>query len=328
MRRVVAPIALLASLLLAGRGAGGGPAEGPSAEDRVIVATVGGEPIYAGRVARMLRKATAGREVNPKVLPRLRARLLAELVDRRLVLAYARRTDSGADPSKVDEAVAALQAKLAAEGGSPVRFLEERSSTEAELRRQIHWELTWQKYLARYITEKRLAAYFQAHRREFDGTQISVSHILLRAPAGAGPGATADLVRRAGEIRQEILAGRVSFQEAAREHSAGPSGNRGGRLGWISRDGPMVEAFSRAAFKLQPGQLSRPLVTPFGVHLIRCDEVRPGRKQMDDVRPQLREALARELLAKLARLERRHTSVRYTGAAPYLKPETGELVPP
>ncbi len=38
----------------------------------------------------------------------------------------------------------------------------------------------WRKYVARYATDKRLATYFAAHHREYDGTQLVVSHILLR----------------------------------------------------------------------------------------------------------------------------------------------------
>ena len=108
----------------------------------------------------------------------------------------------------------------------------------------------------------------------------------------------------------------------------GPSAQDGGRLGLIARRGAMVEAFSRAAFALEVGQLSEPVPTRFGVHLIRCDEIKPGSKTMAEVRKELEEALAHELIDKLAQLERRHTPVKFTGKGPYFKPGTRELVLP
>ena len=200
--------------------------------------------------------------------------------------------------------------------------------TEADLKRQIEWDLTWKKFLARYLTDERLASYFNSHRREFDGTQISVSHILLRPKAGAGPQATAALVQQAQTIRREIASGKITFADAAKKYSTGPSRTAGGRLGFIARHGAMPERFSRAAFALETGQISKPIQTQSGVHLIRCNEIKPGTKKPADVRTELEEALAKELAKKLADLQRPHTPVTFTGTAPHFKPGTQDLIVP
>ena len=88
----------------------------------------------------------------------------------------------------------------------------------------------------------------------------------------------------------------------------------------------MVEAFSAAAFALAPGEISRPVVTPFGVHLIRCDGIHPGGKTLADVGEEVLAGLSRELLEKLAAAERRHTPVEYTGATAYFDPATRRLM--
>jgi parvulin-like peptidyl-prolyl isomerase len=299
----------------------------PAAEE-AVVATVGGEPIDRGDVERLLDRTVAGQEVNPAVLPVLQAQVLAEIVDRELVLAYARRTNSAPSEPQIDAALGELKARVTAQGKSLDQYLKERSMDEADLRRQVTWDLVWPKYAARYATEERLASYFAAHRREFDGTQISVSHVLLRPQAGTGPQAMDKLVEEARTLRDQITSGKLSFEEAARRHSAGPSARQGGKLGFINRRGPMVESFSRAAFALEPGQVSEPVVTRFGVHLIRCDEIKPGTGELNDVRDEVQEALARELLEKLARFEERHTPVEFTGKWPHFKPGTRELAVP
>jgi len=296
-------------------------AESPDAQHAVL-ARVGGESIYASDVARLLGTVTRDKQVNPAMLPALRSRLLRQIVDRRLVLSYARRTNSGASRAEVDAALAELESQFALRGRSLDEVLQERAMGKAHFRRRITWDLTWKKYLRRYVTESRLASYFDAHRRECDGTQLAVSHILLRPAAGADSAATAALVERAESIRRAIVSGETSFAEAAARHSAGPSRAGGGRLGLISRHGSMEEAFARAAFALQAGQVSRPVRTRFGVHLIRCDRIEPGDKQMPEVRPALKEALSRELLGKLARLERRYTKVEFTVPASHRPPAT------
>jgi len=299
-----------------------------AAADDVLVAAVGNDPIYARHVDRVLEQITGGGQVDRAVLPAVKAQVLAEIIDRRLVLAYARRTGTGAPPEQVEAALQAMVSQLAAEKRSLADELAKRGMAEADLRRQLAWNLTWPKYLARYATEARLEQHFAAHRPEFDGTELSVSHVLLAPPPGAGAGAIDELIRRAEAIRRQIDSGELTFEEAARRYSSGPSREQGGRLGLITRHGSMVESFSRAAFALGPGQISRPVTTRFGVHLIRVDEIRPGKKQLADVAEQVEESLARELMRKLADHERAHTPVRFTGRGSYFKPGSGELVTP
>ena len=103
-------------------------------------------------------------------------------------------------------ALAELQAKLKSQHRTLEDFLRAQSATQDDLRRQLAWNLVWEKYLARYVTAERLAAYFQEHRRELDGSRVSASQILLRpAPCRAGGGRVA--------------------REAGRRHS--PAGDRG-----------------------------------------------------------------------------------------------------
>ena len=281
------------------------------AEDAVS-ATVGGEPIHAREVDALLDEALRRHKVDAAAMPELRRRLLEELIARRLVLAYAERTGTGAGREQIDEAVGALRAQLERAGTTLEAHLAEQGQTAAELRRELAWTLTWRKYLERYLTDARLKAHFDSHRRSFDGTELDVSQILLR-PADESPKARSQAVEQARAIREQVLSGKTTFAEAARRHSQAPSARDGGRLGPIGRRGPMTEPFTAAAFELREGALSPPVVTEHGVHLIRCDAVRPGNRTWTDVREALSTALARELLERLARYERRFTKVRVAG---------------
>ncbi len=217
----------------------------PSGTD-AVVATVDNEPIYAAEVTRLLGKVVQGHDVNPAVLPLLKAQILEEIINRRLVLAYARRTGSAPTPKEIDLEMGKLKSKLASRQQTWADYLKSQSITEADLRRQIAWNLVWEKYRAPYITESRLESYFKTHRRDFDGTKVSVSHILLRPAKNANPGELDGLVKQAATIREEIIGGKITFAEAARKYSAGPSAKDGGQLGFIPRHGVMDESFSRS----------------------------------------------------------------------------------
>jgi peptidyl-prolyl cis-trans isomerase C len=86
-------------------------------------------------------------------------------------------------------------------------------------------------------------------------SQITASHILVEHEHEAQ-----DLLKR-------IAAGE-SFETLARQHSQCPSGKQGGMLGTFGR-GQMVKPFEDAAFALEPGQISGPVRTQFGFHLIK-----------------------------------------------------------
>lgn len=101
-------------------------------------------------------------------------------------------------------------------------------------------------------------------------TQQRARHILLRSTPQAG---TRDLIDRLNDIRKQITGGQASFAQLARQHSEDGSGAKGGELGWTS-PGQFVPEFEKALLALQPGQISEPVVSRFGVHLIQLLERR------------------------------------------------------
>jgi parvulin-like peptidyl-prolyl isomerase len=90
----------------------------------------------------------------------------------------------------------------------------------------------------------------------------------------------------------------------------------------------MVEPFSRAAFALDKDQISPPIATVFGIHLIRVTDIKPGEKKWTDVRDALKAAVTENLFEQLIAHERGAAAVQYTGKSPYFKPGTTELVTP
>ena len=105
--------------------------------------------------------------------------------------------------------------------------------------------------------------------------QIQASHILLMWDGSLRTTAT----RSQDEAKQKIatikaeIEGGLSFEEAAKQHSDCPSSSQGGDLGSFGR-GMMVPEFEEALEKLKPGEISQPVRTSFGFHIIRVNERR------------------------------------------------------
>jgi parvulin-like peptidyl-prolyl isomerase len=293
-----------------------------------VAATVGKESVFASEVAQVLEDSGAGKRATPEALPRLQAEALEQVVNRRLVAQLLARQGYEPADDQVDELLAELKQRLATQQLTFAEFLKRHDLTETLVRRQLSWEWAWNRYLEQQLTDAELEKYFNAHRREFDGSELRVSHILLKVENLEDAAAVAAAIKQAEQLRAEIAGKKLSFAAAAEKYSAGPSRKRGGDLGFIPRHGAMAEAFAQAAFQLQPGQISEPVITAFGVHLIQCSEIKPGRQKWQSQRRELVQGWTREHFLKLAEAARKATVVKYIDVMPHFQDGTRELVMP
>jgi len=115
-------------------------------------------------------------------------------------------------------------------------------------------------------------------------------HILLRTSPQLTQSAA---IARLADFRKRIQAGTATFQALAREHSQDGSATQGGDLGWVS-PGALVPEFEEPMNQLTDGQVSAPVVSRFGVHLIELIERRrvelSPREVRESIRNQLKES--------------------------------------
>lgn len=124
--------------------------------------------------------------------------------------------------------------------------------------------------------------------------ELRASHILVQVERDASEEAVMAARERAAEIAAEAQAPGADFAAIARRLSEGPTGAEGGELGWFRR-GEMVPELEQAAFALEAGQVSDPVRTRFGWHVVQVQERRevPPRP-FEQVAVQIRERLFRE----------------------------------
>ena len=120
------------------------------------------------------------------------------------------------------------------------------------------------------VSDAEISTYYDAHKKELERPGRAVVSI-LSIPRVVTTADSAVVRARAVALRDEILKG-AKFEDLAKRESADTvSGANGGFLGRTAK-GAYVPAFEKAAYALTPGQISEPVETQFGVHLIKVDE--------------------------------------------------------
>lgn len=131
-----------------------------------------------------------------------------------------------------------------------------------------------------YLTDKAAdeAVLEQAYERML--MDVHAAHIMIDLPANALPEDTARVYNQLMNYRKEILNGQ-NFDKMARSVSTDTySAQQGGDLGWFTVFN-MVYPFENAAYSLPPGEISKPIRTQYGYHLVKVIERRPARYKVD-----------------------------------------------
>lgn len=280
----------------------------PPAPVEKVVATVGDAKITNTEVDSMVRSQLRGQPVPPEVMANLRKAILESMIQNQLVTQFVAAKNIKVEPAEVEEAIADIKKRVAEAGVDLAVVLQAQGLTEETLQTRIAAELAVEKYAMAEVTDQKAEEYFNTHKKEFDGTKVKASHILLKYDEQSTPEEKKAANDKIAGIRQEIVGG-ADFAEAAKQHSACPSSAQGGELGSFGRHGQMVEPFAAAAFGLAPGGISQPVETQFGVHLIKVTEVTPGETKFDEAKEEVKGTLFQQLLEKAAEEQRKVTKV-------------------
>ncbi|CUK13385.1 Foldase protein PrsA 1 precursor [Ruegeria denitrificans] len=129
------------------------------------------------------------------------------------------------------------------------------------------------------LTDDVIQDAYDGQYADFEGTdEFNASHILVETE------------EQAKDIKAQLDDG-ADFAEMAKEHSTGPSGPNGGELGWFG-PGQMVPEFEAAVIALDKGQISEPVQTQFGWHLVTLNDKRKTEApELEQVRAELTQTL-------------------------------------
>jgi peptidyl-prolyl cis-trans isomerase C len=232
-------------------------------------------------------------------------RILEQLIDAELLFQAAEKEGFLVPEEEVNATFEDLSGRYA----SPEEFQEEmktRGFTEETLRASIRKQMTIQNFIQEKIVPEAVVpeevvreAYDKNPQNFVTQDEVKASHILINSAEGDPQDKKDAALKKAKEIAALARKEGADFAALAREYSEGPSASSGGDLGFFTR-GRMVKPFEDKAFSMKVNEVSDPVLTQFGYHVIKVTERKDGSTvSFDEVKERLKQDLTNRMVSEL-----------------------------
>ena len=273
-----------------------------------VLVKVNGKAITAGDV----EFVATTQQVKPEERAARAPQLVERLIERQLVREFLAGRKIVAPADDVQFQIQHAESVLKKLGQDPEAFLAKLGYTSERLKSELSLPLAWQIYVRQTVTTPQIREHFEKHRPELDGTQLRARQVFLKLAAGASEADVAAKTSQLKDLRAQIASGKLSFADAAKQFSEAPSKEQGGDVGRFGFRGKLPAPVTRAAFTLKVNEISEPVVSPFGVHLIQVTERHPGDLSLEDVRPEIIERLSDQLWKDTVARERQTAKIEHS----------------
>jgi peptidyl-prolyl cis-trans isomerase C len=271
-------------------------------------ALVNGEPIQMEEVDAVLKHEPSTSNPPTEIQRRqMQLEALSLVIDDRLVQQFLRKNGPAIPPAEVHKKLAELESSLKAQGRTMNEFLKENGLTMVQLQADTLKMLQWTAFVRQQIQEAELRRYYEENKDYFDQIKVRASHIVFRVPASATPAEVQESRARLEKLRQDILAGKIDFAEAARKHSQCPSSQDGGNIGYFFRKYTVQEPIAKTAFAMKVGDVSDVIQSDYGMHVIKVTDRKANGPPSDyeKIREEVRESCAMEMMNNLVAQQRK-----------------------
>ncbi|MBQ9182510.1 MAG: peptidylprolyl isomerase [Neisseriaceae bacterium] len=280
----------------------------------IVLATVFAQPVWAKEVRWVDRIVVivnqdiiTERDINDTIgnlkatMPKgqtpnndeLRQAAIEQLIDKKLILQTAKRMNIAANEAEIQSQIAQIAQSQNMSVEKLYQAIAKEGVKKDALHKTIAENIAIEKTTAQYmadvkVTDSDVQQFLAQNNFPTELPQYAVSHILIKTDDKKND----DAVRKQLlNIRGKLSQG-VSFADLARQYSQDASSTNGGNIGWVSQ-GMSSPAFDKALSGLQKGEVSPPIKSEFGWHLIQLNDQR-----MAAIPPEQRVAIAKNIIAQ------------------------------
>ena len=269
-------------------------------QNEEVIATVNGKKITQEDIANRLETF---KNADTETLNTIKQEIIDQLITDILLEEFIDKQGLIVVPEEIEREVNQIRSNITGNqkdsGQSLEKVLASIGSDMGEFKRGIKHSLALEKYFNNKLDDKTLGNYFEGNKNLFNGESVKVSHILIDTRTMKTQEELSHALEQIKSIKREIDRG-AAFDEMAKKHSDCPSAQNGGDLGFIQRKGNLAKSFLDTAFSLRTGQISEPVQTEFGYHLIKVTEKKEGANvKFGDVKEKVRLAVLDEETLKL-----------------------------
>ena len=260
-----------------------------------VVATVNGVDIKSAEFKVELEKITArGAKIPKERMLRIQQNIMKRIVEKELVKQAIKKAKIKIDDDELDTAFSDYKSRFQNEEQFQ-NYLKHGRVSEDSVKGRILEKKSLEKLIEARgnldVSATEAKEFYDKNERFYmEKAGLKARHILIKLAENASKEDEEAAIMKIKDVQRELKKG-VSFEEMAKKKSEGPSAPKGGDLGFFGK-GQMVKAFEEAAFGLPVGEVSKPVRTRFGFHLILVQEKRDERKKpFGEVKDQIVESI-------------------------------------
>jgi peptidyl-prolyl cis-trans isomerase SurA len=263
-----------------------------------IIATIDGDPVTQRDLDQFVKDRKAEGQDRQTVIQAL---ITDKLLEREIKSAGIE-----VKGEEVDRAIAEIRMQNHMDDGEFQKAIQAQGFTLEGFRRKVKEEMERNELVNREVRSRvnvspqEIERYYEAHKDDYaGGDAVTLSDIVIR-PVKNEPEAVQQAGQMAAAVAAEARSG--NFSELAQKYSQVPSAREGGLLGTFQKD-ELDPRLATAAFKMKVGEVSDPIPTPTGLHIIRVEKFstasgKGGLRKLDDVKDDIREQLYKQMIGE------------------------------